>query len=438
LPGASGWCKITKKTAVPAACALPAVSFEVWLEVTAMPYYRRNLLTLCVAVFLASSAWQQVVPFLPLFLQDLGVKEGLNQWSGVVYALHYISAIFFLPFWGKLADRYGRKPLVLRAGICLSLLYFAMSFARSPYHVAVVRFLNGALTGFIPGATALVATNTPRELTGRYVAAIQTASAGGTIIGPAIGGALADLFGFRGALQASGLMVFTAVLLVLVFVVEHNKTVIASPTTIRQDVQTAFSHPVLFGTMLAMGFTAFATLSLQPVLTLYLTELSGEAANWLRGAIFSLPGVAFMLTASLWTRWGERAGFEPLMPLGLLLSGVLAAILAWPRSIYGFAFLYFVMGICVAALRPAAAALVALKVEEGFQGRAYALQQSAFMFGGFAGPLLTGAVGELLGTRWTFVWLGLFLVASALFMHRLVQSWKRQAKVQLSGAVTKI
>lgn len=390
------------------------------------------------AVFFASSAWQQVVPFLPLYLQELGVVEGLNQWSGVVYALHYISAIFFLPFWGKMADRFGRKPLMLRAGICLSVLYFVMSLARHPYHVAIVRFLNGALTGFIPGATALIATNTPRELTGRYVAAMQTASAGGTIIGPAIGGALADLFGFRGALRASGFMVFIAVILVLVFVVEPNKTVSSSSTTIRHDVQTAFSHPILLGTMLAMGFTAFATLSLQPVLTLYLTELSGGAANWLRGTIFSLPGVAFMLTASLWTRKGERSGFESLMPLGLLLSGALATTLAWPRSIYIFAVLYFVMGICVAALRPAAAALVALKVDEGFQGRAYALQQSAFMFGGFAGPLITGVVGDILGTRWTFVWLGLFLIGSALFMNRLVQKWSNQAKAQLSEVVTKI
>ncbi len=393
-----------------------------------LPYYRRNFFVLWLATFLASSAWQQVVPFLPLYLQELGVTDNLGQWASIVYSLHYIAAIFFMPYWGKLADRFGRKPLMMRAGIFLATLYMLMSVATSPYHVAIIRFLNGALTGFIPGATALCATNTPKELTARYVASLQTASAVGTIIGPSIGGVLADIFGFRGALQASGIMVYLAVMMVGILVQEKNKAIAPAPTSLWQDVRISLANPVIFGTMLAVGFTAFGTLAIQPVLTLYLAGMQEAGANWLRGAVFSLPGLAFVFSAGLWTRLGERRGFESLIPLGLVLSGFAAAALSFSSSLYTFSLVYLILGIFVAALRPAAAALVALRVEEEFQSRAYAMQQSAFMFGGFIGPLLAGAVGGVVGTRWMFSWLGLFLIASALVMRRSIKHWTKTTR----------
>lgn len=395
-----------------------------------LPYYRRNFFVLWIATFMASSAWQQVVPFLPLFLQQLGVTDNLNQWSSAVFALHYISAIFFLPFWGKVADKYGQKPLMLRAGICLGSLYWLMSLATNPYQVAAVRFLNGALTGFIPCAVSLCAINTPKKLTSRYVASLQTASAAGTIIGPSIGGILADYFDFRGALRASSIMVFMAVVLVLVLVEEKNKTRVESDTSLLQDVRTSIKHPVLFGTMLAICFTAVATLSLQPILTLYLSGLHQGGANWLRGAVFSLPGISFLVTAGMWVRLGEKRGLETLIPLGLVFSGFAIIGLSFARSVIGFSVVYLIMGIFVASLRPSAAALVALKVDTDFQGRAYAMQQGAFMFGGFVGPLTFGTIAKYTGTCAMFSWLGVFLIISAVYMHNLIQRWSKLAPSQ--------
>jgi len=108
------------------------------------------------------------------------------------------------PIWGKIADTKGRKLMTIRAGLCLSAIYFLTAAATSPWHVLVLRFLNGALTGFIPSSMSLVATNTPQHLAARYVAYMQIASAAGNVAGPVIGGVLASLVGIRGALNLSG------------------------------------------------------------------------------------------------------------------------------------------------------------------------------------------------------------------------------------------
>lgn len=389
-----------------------------------MPYYRRNLVILWLATFLAGASYQQVIPFLPLFLEELGVVSHLSLWAGVVFSMHFVSAVVFQPFWGRLADQFGRKPMMVRAGICLGCIYLGMSMSTAPWHLALFRLLNGALTGFVPGAVALAATNTPKQLAARYVAALQTANAAGTIIGPAIGGLLAELFGFRGALRASGVTVLASTLLVLVAVQERNKVRIKPSTTLWQDAAMTLRHPVLFVVMLTVAFTAFGTTGLQPMLAMYLGELQGDAAKWLSGVVFSLPGLAFVLTAGLWTRLGEIRSYEDIIPVGLVLSGLTAISLSFARTLGSFSVMYFVLGAFIAALRPSASALIAVRVDDSYQGLAYGMQQSAFMLGGFVGPVFSGVVAGLTGTRWLFTWVGVALLCGAVWLRHLVAGWE--------------
>ncbi len=163
-----------------------------------IPYYKRNLYVLWFATFLVSASWTQVIPFLPLFLAELGVTENLDFWSGLAVSAHFVTGMIMMPIWGKLGDRYGRKPMLIRAGLSLSIIYFLTSLSTEAWHVVVARLANGALTGFIPMSISLVGTNTPPQYSARYVASVQTSSAIGTIVGPVIGGTLAGIFGVRG------------------------------------------------------------------------------------------------------------------------------------------------------------------------------------------------------------------------------------------------
>ncbi|MDH7569176.1 MAG: MFS transporter, partial [Armatimonadota bacterium] len=390
-----------------------------------MPHYRRNLYILCVAIFLASVSWFQVMPFLPLFLGELGVpKDALLKWSGIVFSAQSLASIVALPFWGKLGDRFGRKPMTLRAGFCLGMIYFGMSVCREPWQLAVFRFLNGALTGFIPGAVALIATGTPKHEVPRAVATAQTASAVGQIVGPAIGGFLAEVFGYRGSMHLSGMAVLASTLMVWVFVQEKARPEKEEKTRLVEDFLFAFRSPVLTSIMLVVLVNGFFIAAVNPILALHIRKMSADAPDWLAGVIFSLPAVAFVLFARRWALIGERIGYQRTIALGLGGGAIGSLALAGVHRVSLFAALFFLLGACVAALAPSSGAVIALRVPEGFHGRAYAMQSSAIMLGGLIAPVAATQAAARLGVASVFIGTA-FLYLCALFAFRaLARRWE--------------
>ncbi|MGQ9778680.1 MAG: MFS transporter [Bacillota bacterium] len=378
-----------------------------------MPVYRRNLFVLCFTIFLAAVSWNQVIPLLPDFLAELGVRRSLAFWSGMVFAVQSLAAIFMQPFWGRLGDRVGRKPMVLRAGFCLAGIYFLMSVCRRPWQLAFLRFLNGALTGFIPGSYALIATNTPEDLAGRYVAAAQSASAIGGLVGPVIGTTLATLVGLRWSLRLSAGVVFGATLLVLLLVREEQKPVPQPDAGYLADLYPAAKHPCMPLVLIVAFLGAAVNPAIQPILPLHLVRLRGTLTPWIRGAIYSLPGLAFVLTALAWTRLGEKRKRPRMMRWGLMGTSVTLLALALAGSVWLFALLYFVLGIFLAALGPNAAAHMAEEVPQELRGRAYGLWQAANTSGSFVGPLLAGLIGSFLDFRWIFLTGGVLTASGA-------------------------
>jgi DHA1 family multidrug resistance protein-like MFS transporter len=396
-----------------------------------MEYYKRNLYLLTFTNFLAACSWNQVIPFLPQFLKELGVQEGIEGWAGLIFSMHYIAGIIMQPVWGKIADMVGRKPMVVRAGFCLSGIYFGMSLCTAPWHLALYRFLNGALTGFIPGSIALIATNTPKELSGRYVAIAQTGNAAGGIIGPAIGGLLAAFFGFRTAMKVSGTVVLISTLLVLFFVREENKTKVEKKTSLTEDFIAAFNMPVLMSVMGTVMLSTIISTSIQPILTLYLEELNPNISKALSGAIYSIPGIAFVLFAYRWTALGERTSYPRIIIMGLVGVSLSTAALSLSNTIPQFATVYFLTGIFLAALTPSAAALIAKDVDEDFRGRAYGMQQSASLLGGAITPTLAGIIGNAIGIRYTFLSMGLLVLAATALLYFQFHSWSHHEHMDM-------
>ncbi|MBW7460305.1 MFS transporter, partial [Paenibacillus sepulcri] len=151
--------------------------------------WKRNLLVLWVGSFFVSTAYSVSIPFLPIFLHDqLGVQDHLETWTGITFAITFLAAALIAPFWGSLADRYGRKPMMIRAGICLTATYLLYFLVQNPYELIAVRILEGLLAGYIPATVALVATNTPENHAGYALGILSTSTAAGGIIGPLAGG----------------------------------------------------------------------------------------------------------------------------------------------------------------------------------------------------------------------------------------------------------
>lgn len=389
-----------------------------------MPYYRRNVYVLSVTVFLAAVSWNQVMPFLPLFMKGLGVEGSmLAYWIGIVFAAQSFASMIAQPFWGKLGDSHGRKPMIIRAGLCLAGVYFGMSICQTPWQLMILRFLNGALTGFIPGSYALIATNTPEEYAPKSVATAQAAANAGLIVGPALGGVLASMVGYRGSMQIAGAAVLLSTLVVVWLVKEPNKVQPGEKTSLLQDFKTSINSPIqrslLFAVMLVWIYGA----SISPYLTLHLTKLNGANPDWLIGLVYALPACAFLLTARAWTGLGEQWGYQRSILMGMIGGGLGAAALAFTHSIWTFGVLYFTTGAWLSAMSPSVSAITCTKIEESFRGRAYGIQQSAGTFGALIAPLVAAKVSASMGISAVFMMNAVIFLAGAVVFRSLVARW---------------
>ncbi|MHB1455966.1 MAG: MFS transporter [Armatimonadota bacterium] len=390
-----------------------------------MPIHKRNLYILSLTIFLAAISWNQVMPFLSKFLQQMGVsEENLMFWVYGAFILQSISAIVAQPLWGKLGDRYGQKPMIIRAGICLTLIYLGMSYCVAPWQIALLRFLNGALTGFIPGSIALIATNSPAHEAPKAVATAQTACAAGQIIGPAVGGVLADLLGYRGSMQISGAAVMLSTLLVIVFVKEATKARVAETTSLIQDIKMSIGSPVLASIMLVSVVIGIFGNAIYPVLAVHLSNISsGKMSDLVTGIIFSLPPAAFLITARIWTEMGARNSYSAIIQIGLIGSAICALLLALINSIWLFSVTFFIAGLFLASVSPSTAALIAVKVQSGFHGRAYGIQQSAVTVGALIAFIFASIVGGKYGPAAIFTFIGISFVVGAVLFPITVRRW---------------
>lgn len=397
----------------------------------------RNLYTLWIGSFLAACSFSLVMPFLPRFISELGVKDNLYAWSGWTYAITFVSSTIMSPIWGNLADRYGRKPMILRSGFSIAAIYLLMSLVTNPYQLFGLRALNGALSGFIPSAVALVATNTPEHRVGRSLALLQTGTASGTILGPMLGGTLADVFGIRTTMQIAAGLILIGTILTLVLVRERILGGGGKRTSPIQDLKLALSNRTLLALLISAALISASIQSLEPILTYYVPSLRQEgflvaithtlfgradATSFIAGFIFSLPAIATIIAAPRWARIGERVGFPRLLAAGLALAGLLVlpqSLAATAGTLIGLRFLY---GLMTAAVQPAINATLAVTVHPTFRGRAFGINQSALFLGGVIGPTAGGYVADYLGPRAVFVWTGVLLVVAALWVYRQLVS----------------
>jgi DHA1 family multidrug resistance protein-like MFS transporter len=388
-----------------------------------MTYYQRNLLVLSFTSFIAAAGWTQILPFLPLFIADLGVHERLAFWSGIIIAAQTVATIVMTPFWGKVADKYGRKLMIIRAGVCLTLIYLGMSLCQSLWQLILLRVLNGVLTGFIPSSLTLVATNSPQSESARNVSVLQSTVAFGTIAGPPLGSIMAQIAGYRGSMVLSAIAVGFAVVLAAWLVEEREKAHQKEQTSLWQDFRLAFRMPKLLTAMLADMVTGLVTMASQPILVLHLQNLVGKAADAFGGPIFALPGLAIVLTNYTWCRIGEKRTFQKVVLFGLSGMGIVYLIQGFVYDIWIFAGLYFFGGVFAAAVSPNTAALVATGVAPGFQGRAFAIQQSSRNFGSFVAPLLAGIIGSYYNFHWLFIIVGSIAVLSMFLIRLQMRTW---------------
>lgn len=375
---------------------------------------RRNLAILWLGTYLAAASFSLVMPFLPLLLQEMGIRDHIEVWTGAAFSASFLTSAVMSPIWGALADAVGRKPMIIRSGLAIAAVFLGMAHAASPWQVVALRLANGALAGFIPAALALLATTVPRERLGRRLGTLHTGPAAGLITGPLIGGTLVHLLGVRSTLLVSSGLVLAATALVAVGVYEPPRPRARPEVHPLRDLGQALALRelrVLFGTVLLLQA---ANQSVEPLVTLYVGSFPGvRSVPFLSGLLVSLSGMALILFSPLWGRLGERAGYTGLLRRSLRVVGVAHLLQAAAPNLWFFGAVRFAMGSFQAAVNPSLSTLVAESVDEGFRGRAFGLLTSVQMLGNLLGPLVGGAWADAFGIRSSFLLAsGLALAAS--------------------------
>ncbi|KPV59051.1 multidrug transporter, partial [Paenibacillus sp. A3] len=242
-----------------------------------MAKWQVNLIVLWVGQFLVMAGMTMIVPFLPLYLQELGLHDphSVATWAGVIFAGNFVTSFIFQPIWGGLADRYGRKVMLLRSGFGMAIVMTLMGFSTSAWHLLLLRLLNGTVSGFVPAGVALMSATTPREKVGFAMGTLQSGAVAGSILGPFLGGLLAEWIGFRNIFFVTGATLFAASLLAALLVKEtfDAKKALQKP---KQSMLAAFNElrrisqlPSLYSVTFLIQFSL---LSVMPLLPLFVQQ----------------------------------------------------------------------------------------------------------------------------------------------------------------------
>lgn len=388
-------------------------------------HWKVNLWVIAVSVAFTSASYTMLVPFLPMYLFEIGVSEAdVAMWSGAVFSVSFLIAALMAPYWGKMADKKGKRLMAIRAGFCLGLVYFLGSIVTSPEQLFCVRILQGFANGFFPACMAIVSSSVPKEELGFSLGLVQTGQIIGTVMGPLLGGVLAHVVGMRGSfvLAAVVLLIVTAVVATLVKEPERVKGVQVAGSVF-SDIKYAMKNRLLVEMLLLSFMIQVANMVLQPVVSLYIAQLQGsmEGVMLTAGIVFSLGGLAGAFSTTLWGRIGQKKGYFYVMVYAFCGAGVFNFLQYFPVSVFGFGVLQFMFGLFFVGANPAVSATLVNCTDPGFRGRVFGLATTASQSGAMVGPLLGGYISTALGIQYVFLFTGplLFMLGVYLFYHHI-------------------
>nr|WP_318382068.1 multidrug efflux MFS transporter MdtG [uncultured Enterobacter sp.] len=384
--------------------------------------WKRNLTIAWIGCFLTGAAFSLVMPFLPLYVEQLGITghSALNIWSGVVFSITFLFSAIASPFWGGLADRKGRKLMLLRSALGMSVVMMLMGMAQNIWQFLILRACLGLLGGFIPNANALIATQMPRHRSGWALGTLSTGGVSGALLGPLAGGLLADNYGLRPVFFITALVLFVCFLLTLFCIRESFKPVPKKEMLHARDVLGSLKSPRL---VLSLFVTTLiiqvATGSIAPILTLYVRDLAGDVSNiaFISGMIASVPGVAALMSAPRLGKLGDRIGPEKILIVALVVSVLLLIPMSFVQTPFQLGVLRFLLGAADGALLPAVQTLLVYNSTNQIAGRIFSYNQSFRDIGNVTGPLIGAAVSASYGFR------AVFCVTAVVVLFNAVYSW---------------
>ncbi len=372
---------------------------------------------LLVAQLLATTGFMFVIPFMPLYVEHLGVADSGHAaaWAGVINGAAGATMALAAPLWGKVADRHGRKLMLLRATLAASVVILLMAFVEGPWQLLVLRLLQGTLTGTVPAATALVASSSPSERAGSRLGALQMVIFFAAGVGPGLGGVSADVAGLRTSFFIASALLAVSGTLVLLGVKEGERCKEEQENAERGETAASLPYRRLLPGLLTL-FVVHVTITSGPVaLPGFIEELAGSGVKvatqtgWLVGAGAMVAAVGSPLGGRVAGRFGARR----LIVACLVLAGIAAIPQAlagslpalWAMRLSTTFFLGCVIPVANLAIKDAA--------PPERQGAAFGVASSAVSAGFALGPLGGGLLSSAFGFWSAFLAPGVCLLGLA-------------------------
>jgi MFS family permease len=373
--------------------------------------------------FLAMFGMTMYLPFLPLYVQRLGVVEvsAAASWSGVLFGVGFLFAGIMAPVWGHLADRWGRKRMLLRAAVGSGAVLCAMAFARNVQDLLLLRILHGSVGGFVAATTALAVTLVPENRVGHALGALQSASMAGLIVGPFVGGWLVDLWGFRPLILFAACLLFAGAAAVALGVTEDPSTLRpAGGPGLLDDFRFVFDSRHLASASGLQFMVQLSLMSVQPVLALFVMELgpAGGQVGRSTGLVIAATGFATLFGAFWLGRRSDRRGPVPVLQVCLLGAGLAYLPQAFVPGLTSLVLLRVVLGFFVGGIQPAAQSLITRGTPKSRRAGVLGITFAAGLFGNAVGPVLGGAVAALAGVRAPFLATAVLLLVAWLIARR--------------------
>jgi MFS transporter, DHA1 family, multidrug resistance protein len=379
--------------------------------------WRRNLVICVFGSFTTIVAMTLLLPFLPLYVEQLGVTDhaAIAEWSGIAYGATFFSAALTAPVWGWLADLYGRKLMLIRASLGMAIAMSLIGMAHNVYELVALRLLAGLLGGYASGSTILVAAQTPKARSGWALGVLSSGIMAGNLVGPLIGGVLPPLIGIRSTFLLAGATIFVTFLGTTFLIREERRPRKSGSGKSRGSWSLIpDKRPII--AMLATGMLLMlANMSIEPIITVYVAQLvEPSRVTFVAGLVMSAAALGAILSSSYLGKLADRVGHWAVIIGCLAVSALLLIPQAFVVSGWQLIVLRFLMGLALGGLLPCIASVIRHNVPESIAGAILGYSVSSQYTGQVVGPLAGGFVGGHIGMRAVFIGTSVLMAIGAI------------------------
>ena len=384
-----------------------------------METWKRTVYISLVCVFCTAFGVSQLAPILPLYFHDLGVQtpEAMSLWSGLATGATYIIVCLAAPFWGRVADKKGRKITLIRSSFDMALCNILIAFQTTPEGVVLIRLIQGLVSGFYSASITLIASESPIERTGWALGLLASANLAGSLIGPLLGGYIADTVGIRNDFIIVGTLMGLAGVLATIFIHENY---VPQPNPEKLSIRKLKEQIPEFNSIVALCVASFiyaiCIMSLQPVISVYIKGIvpsDTENLAFIAGAVFSAMGIAQLMSSSPLGKLVDKIGPRKVLVVSLIFVGILNIPQAYVSDVYQLAIIRFLQGFGLGGMLPALNTYLSSKTPREFTGQVFSYNQSCLFFGYFLGSVGGASLMAWLGFT-TLFWVsgGLFIISA--------------------------